>query len=137
MKKIFMSLMAICVMALAAGFCACEHEKTETQIFDLGFNSDAVEPGEAMVYQNVYEPIIIEALKSIAIQPSEEGKTFMINNSTEKKAKAAAKAAFDSATAAAQKAAGTPSAIKGLKVTLKYSNTSNPNPVDYLEYTFK
>ena len=45
MKKFAIRLLAVCVMALAAGLTSCK-EEIETQIFDLSFDGTAVEQGD-------------------------------------------------------------------------------------------
>jgi len=134
MKKILFALMA-CVAMFA--FTAC-NETVESQIFDLGYDASALESGDAMLYQLTYEQLFINELSKVAKPVTEGGKTFMIN-STETKAKAEMKAAFEAASIAAQ-TLNDKAAIKltGLKVTLKHSNSKNPqNPSEFCEYTFK
>jgi len=134
MKKILFALMA-CVAMFA--FTAC-NETVESQIFDLGYDASALESGDAMLYQLTYEQLFINELSKVAKPVTEGGKTFMIN-STETKAKAEMKAAFETASIAAQ-ALNDKAAIKltGLKVTLKHSNSKNPqNPSEFCEYIFK
>jgi len=130
-----MSLMAIMVMALAAGFTSC-NEKVESQIFDLSYDAGDLGNGTAMSYEQNYKPIIIAALSKVAKPVTEGGTTFMLNT-TQGAAQKVMKEAFENGTSAAQKAAGEPSIFQGLKVILKYSTTSNQTPVDFLEYTFK
>lgn len=134
MKKILFALMACVAMF---GFTAC-NETVESQIFDLGYDASKLESGDAMVYQQIYEPLFINELSKVAKPVTEGGKTFMIN-STETKAKAEMKAAFEAASISAQ-TLNDKADIKltGLKVTLKHSNSKNPqNPSEFCEYIFK
>lgn len=136
MKKIFMSLMAIAVMVLAASLTSCK-EEVESQIFDLTFDGEAVQQGDRMIYQNTYEPIFIEEIDKVAKQAAPDSRTFMVNTS-EDKAKADVKKAFDAAAEKAQAKAGKPSTLKGLKVILKYSTVKTAqNPAEFATYTFK
>lgn len=135
MKKVFMSLMAVLVIALAAGLSSCS-EKVESQIFDLGYDAGDLGDGTAMLYERTYKPIIIQALSKVAQPVTESGTTFMINT-TPTPAKKAMQEAFEQGTAAAQKTAGDESLLKGLKVTLEYSSGSNPQKVMLSEYIFK
>ena len=134
-KNIFISLATVCLLALTLCFTSC-NESVESQIFDLSFDDSAVEQGEIMIYQLTYEPIFIEELGKVAAPVTVGSRTFMVNT-TEKKAKADVKAAFDTAAKKAQDKAGEPSSIKGMKVILQYSNGSHPQPVDFTDYTFK
>lgn len=134
MKKIFMSLMAVAMIAIAAGMSSCS-EKVESQIFDLGYEVGNLGSGTATAFELNYKPIFIEEISKVA--PEVRDCTFMLNNSSEKKAKADVKVAFDAAVVKAQERAGQKSIIEGVKVHLKYSNATNHNPVDFLEYTFK
>jgi uncharacterized lipoprotein YehR (DUF1307 family) len=136
MKKFAIRLLAVCVMALAAGLTSCK-EEIETQIFDLSFDGTAVEQGDIMNYQANYEPIFILEIAKVAPQPGEDTRTFMVNT-TENKAKTDVKKAFDDAAAKAQAKAGTPSSLKGLKVILKYSTATKnaQNPVEFATFTF-
>lgn len=129
-----MSLLAVALIALAAGLTSCN--KVESQIFDLSYDAGDLGDGTAMAYELTYKPIFIAEIAKVAPPVSESGTTFMLN-STEKKAKADVKAAFEKASELAQKDAGEGSMYKGLKVILQYSNGSNLNKVDFLEYTFK
>jgi len=133
MKKIFMSMMAVAMIAIAAGMSSCS-EKVESQIFDLGYVVGNLGSGTATAFELYYKPIFIDEISKVA--PEVADCTFMLNSS-EKKAKADVKVAFDAAVAKAQEQAGQKSIIEGVKVHLKYSNATNHNPVDFLEYTFK
>lgn len=134
MKKILFALMACVAMF---GFTAC-NETVESQIFDLGYDASALESGDAMLYQLTYEQLFIDEISKVAKPVTESGKTFMIN-STETKAKAEVKAAFETASIAAQALNDKADIkLKGLKVTLKHSNSKNSgNPADFCEYVFK
>lgn len=134
MKKILFALMACVAMF---GFTAC-NETVESQIFDLGYDASALESGDAVLYQLTYEQLFIDEISKVAKPVTESGKTFMIN-STETKAKAEVKAAFEAASIAAQKLNdASPVKLTGLKVTLKHSNSKNSgNPADFCEYIFK
>ena len=134
MKKILFALIACVAMF---GFTAC-NEPVESQIFDLGYDASKVESGDTMLYQLTYEQLFITELSKV-VQPASEGSKTFILNSTETKAKAEMKAAFNVASAAAQ-ALNDKADVKltGLKVTLKHSNSKNPqNPSDFCEYVFK
>ena len=134
MKKILFALIACVAMF---GFTAC-NETVESQIFDLGYDASKLESGDAMLYQVTYEQLFIDELSKVTKPVTESGKTFMIN-STETKAKAEMKVAFDAASVAAQKLNdASPVKLTGLKVTLKHSNSKNSgNPSDFCEYVFK
>ena len=131
-----MSLMAVAVMALAAGLTSC-NEQVESQIFDLTFDGEAVQQGDRMNYQVNYEPIFIEEIGKVAALAAPDAKTFMVST-TENKAKADVQKALDAAAEKAQAKAGTPSSLKGLKVILMYSTVKTAqNPAEFATYTFK
>lgn len=131
MKKLFFALVA-CVAMFAFSSC----EKKDAQIFDLTYDETTGEQAEIMIYQNQYLPIFMEELAKVAKQPTESGRTFLIDNSTESEAKKIMKPAFEAASAKAQQAAGEPSAIKGFKVILNYQKGDGKS-VEYLSYIFK
>lgn len=136
MKKIFMSLMAIAVMVLAASLTSCK-EEVESQIFDLTFDGEAVQQGDRMNYQVNYEPIFVEEIGKVAALAAPDARTFMVTT-TENKAKTEVQKAFDAAAEKAQAKAGTPSSLKGLKVILMYSTVKTAqNPAEFATYTFK
>jgi len=133
-KALFLSIMAVCLMALTAGFSSC-NQVVISQIFDLSFEANGVGDGSVIYYQEAIEPFIYAELAKV-VEPA-GGKTFIINT-TEKKAKDDMKAAFNIGTQKAQEAAsGSIISVAGVKAVLKYSNGNNNTPVEFVSYTFK
>lgn len=134
-NKLF-AVILVCMVAMIAGFTSC-NQTVETQIFDLSFDQGDLKSGEVAAYQLLYEPIFIAEISKVA-EKRENTNTFLINNSTEKKAKSDVKAAFELATVEAQKVADDAViSMKGMTVILKHSTVSKQTPKDFLTYTFK
>ena len=130
MKKILFAMMA-CVAMFALTAC----EKSESQIFDLTYDEKTGDQAEIMAYQLEYREIFIQEISKVAAPVTENGTTFMIND-TEKAALKSAKTAFDNAGVKAQTKAGDNSIMKGFRIILKHS-TGNATPEECASFTFK
>ena len=135
MKKLFFALVA-CVAMLGLTSCS---ETIESQIFELTYDAGSFESGDIMYYQTKYMPIYDKEIVKVAPRVGEDGYMYMINGTSEKKAKTAVQTAFNEAIKQVEEkyAKNNSISLEGFKVIVKHSTPTKQNKVEWLTYTFK
>jgi hypothetical protein len=135
MKKLFFALVA-CVAMLGLTSCS---ETIESQIFELTYDAGSFESGDIMYYQTKYMPIFDKEIVKVAPRVGEDGYMYMINGTSEKKAKADVQAAFNEAIKQVEEqyAKDNIISLEGFKVIVKHSTPTKREKVDFVTYTFK
>lgn len=134
MKKLLFALVA-CVAMFGLTSCG---ETIESQIFDLTYDASGFESGDIMHYQSTYQPYFDLEITKVAPHVGSDGYTYMINGSSEKKAKADVQGAFNAAIKQVEAAAAEDNIkLTGFKVIVQHSTPTKREKVNWLTYTFK